>query len=270
MKYLLLICFFFLWTCRQSEQVDAHFHSDSALSNTPVTLQHLRQDISYTTRTWLEPFKFATLKSPANGKIISLIVNPGETVQKGRLLATIWSEDRYKNYQTWEIRAPFEGKITGLLAQVNQMVTQQQPLLQITDTRLLKVDIPYERARHYFIKENLAAHIPELPALPTGQVYQIYPSRKRALIIFENKPDIAPPESPVNIRIDAPHIEGAYLPLSYFASGDSIRIFIPPHDTLTVYKCAESDSLALIYPNLTRPDSVFILPLHTSRMSTKP
>ncbi len=199
------------------------------------------------------------LISPLHGKVISLIVQPDDFVNKGDLLLHLWPLSKLNQFTPIEIFAPMNGIVTKIYIHLNDSVKKGDMLLTIENRQnlTLKAKVNSWQIPYIYRNANVILFYDSLQI--NGAVIDIDRNENWLTIIIPNQQLKLTKNLFVNGYVYLNHINGDFLPLHLFAQRDSVLAELGSDLTITLYEVGVvDDSLALITPSLPDVDEIQI------------
>jgi membrane fusion protein (multidrug efflux system) len=133
----------------------------------PVTTGEVERTLKYTGT--VKPEDEVDVYSKISGRIISIKVEEGDEVAKDATLAVIDPEITGQRFEPFEVTSPLEGNIAKVYLDPGTYVNQMQPIVEVIDDRLVKVEINILEKDYHLVKEGTPVRL-KFDALPDESI----------------------------------------------------------------------------------------------------
>ena len=239
-----------LWYCQKNDSPDKQNKKNFALwQKTEIIKDTLSVDIPIEGK--LLAWRKMDLIAPLTARVVSLLVETRDRVQKEDLLLHLWPLSRYQGYTPVEIFSPMNGIVADLYVGLNDTIKQGEILLSLENRDNLTMRAKINKWQAPFIKRNANVTLFHENLKIKGAVLDVDNKDYWVTVIVPNQQLKLEEDVFVNGYIHLQNIRGNFLPADYFGQNDSILVELDEETSLNLFKVGlAGDSLILFTPSL--------------------
>ena len=198
------------------------------------------------------------IKVEQKSRLIALLVENGDRVEKDDLLASLMPLAPEYEYTPIDIYAPFAGIVSGLHYRVGDRIPDGKRLMIVKNLRNLSTSVTLNPNQISFVKKNSKVVLQIDSLVLTTTIDKINYQKKELHILVPNKRGLLNEQERIEGKIYCGPVEGSYISKS-LVRGEPMQIRLQEGIDLTVSFPAFSEDKALLFPPIPDQDKIIIL-----------
>ena len=190
-------------------------------------------------------------------RLIALLVDNGDKVKKGDLVASLMKVKDDYEYTPVEIHARFNGVVSGITYHVGSIIPAGERLMLIKDLSYLVTRVMLDFKQMPLIKRHNKVILQIRDKKITTNIDRVDRKRNDIQIVIGNKQEYLKEEETVNGKILCGPVSGSFL-LRKYVQGDSMQVRLAEGIKLMISFPAFTEDKALIYPPIPDQNKLWI------------
>ncbi len=248
LPFILLVAL--LWRCSSKNESPRDVKALSVWQT--IALKHDTLDVQIPIEGKLVAWKKMEISSPQTARLVSLLVEVNDEVQRGDLLLNLWPvQPRAYGFSPIDVFSPMNGIVRRVYFTLNDTVPAGKVILELENRENLILKATLNRWQLPFIKSNANVRLSDGTITIKGAVLTIDNKNSQISVIVPNRQLKLNKDLYLQGAIELNKIDGDFLPVSVFSNRDSLKALIEGEINLTLFKVGTvGDSLALVSPSL--------------------
>lgn len=256
--FFLLVLLFFLG-CKKTEQNKAANKEDKPKSKlTEAEIFHETQEIYIPFHSDLRAGQVMEITVKQNSKLIALLVDTGDKVKKGDLVASLMKIKGNYEYTPIEIYTQFDGVVSQIQHHVGSIIPAGDRLMLIKDLSYMVANVILKPEQMSLVKKHSKVVMQIQDKEITSSIDRIERKKNEIQIIVGNKERYLKEQKDIEGKILCGPIQGSYL-LKKYVQGDSMQVQLAEGIKFYISFPAFTEDKALIYPPIPDQDHLLLI-----------